>query len=311
MEDQLDRSCFVPGISISFQTKYQYYTNLISPFTMLSSIWSVVCNAAVIFVLARSGIRSLSPGLLMMCSLTLSNLLWGLTLGPMNAGFRMKHFTDNQVCEVYSELANLPREVLLFTYFLSTFGNFAVITVDRFFAVRYTLQYKLIMCRRRAIVACSLVWLISLTVAVSREIISVPQALVHVLALVFVLVSTSIIIIGQILTLWYLHRHNNMVSTLMQGNGQNPVETANVATERELTKTTVYVIGVLAIMFIPGAICIAVAVLAVKKPIYYLVVPILPTLVTLYTGIDPIFYFRGNRKVREGILSILKYIRCK
>lgn len=311
MEDQLDRSCFVPGISMSFQTKYQYYTNLISPFAMLSSIWSVVSNAAVIFALARSGIRSLSPGLLMMCSLTLSNLLWGITLGPMSAGFRIKHFTDSQVCEVYSELANLPREALLFTYFLSTFGNFAVITVDRFFAVRYSLQYKFIMCRRRAIVVCSLVWLISLTVAVSREINSVPQALVHILALVLVLASTSIIIIGQILTLWYLHRHNNMVSALMQGNGQNPVESANVATERELTKTTVYVVGLLAIMFIPGTICIAVAVLAVKKPIYYLVIPILSPLVTLYTGIDPIFYFRGNRKVREGILSILKFITCK
>lgn len=161
MEDQLDGSCFVPGISMLYQTKYCYYTNWISPFTMLSSIWSVASNAAVIFALARSGIRSLSPGLLMVCSLTLADLLWGLIPGPMNAGFRMKHFTNSQVCEVYSELANLPRGALSFTYFLSTFGNFAVITVDRYCAVRYTLQYKFIMCRRRASVACSLVWLIS------------------------------------------------------------------------------------------------------------------------------------------------------
>ena len=79
-----------------------------------------------------------------------------------------------------------------------------------------------------------------------------------------------------------------MVSALMRGNGQNSVETANVATERELTKTTMYVIGVLALMFIPGAICFAVAALVVKKPIYNLMVPtaVFP-LITLYSGIDP------------------------
>lgn len=78
-----------------------------------------------------------------------------------------------------------------------------------------------------------------------------------------------------------------MVSALKRGNGQNSVETANVATERELTKTTMYVIGVLALMFIPGAICFAVAALVVKKPIYNLMVPIVFSLITLYSGIDP------------------------
>ena len=75
MEDQVDLSCFVQGISMSFQDSYFYYTNYISPLTMLLSVWCVLSNSAVIITLLRSGIKIIRPGLLMLCSLSFTDLL--------------------------------------------------------------------------------------------------------------------------------------------------------------------------------------------------------------------------------------------
>ena len=76
-EKSTNQSCFIPGISVSFQRSFFYYANWFSLLTMLLSIWCFVSNAIIIIGLFRSGIRSLCPRLLMVCSLAFSDLLWG------------------------------------------------------------------------------------------------------------------------------------------------------------------------------------------------------------------------------------------
>ena len=77
----------IPGISVSFQRSFLYYANWFSLLTMLLSIWCFVSNVIVIIGLLRSGIRSLRPGLLIVCSLAFSDLLWGATVAPIYTGF--------------------------------------------------------------------------------------------------------------------------------------------------------------------------------------------------------------------------------
>ena len=311
MGDQVDdQSCFVPGISVSFQNSYFYYTNWIAPVTMLLSVWCVVSNASVIIALFRSGIRPVPPGLLMVGSLTITDLIWGATVAPVNAGFRLKHFMNKQVCEVYSELAETPVDVIIgvpvTVYVLSTFGNLAVISVDRYLAVHKVAQYKFLVTRRRALAACFLVWIMSVTVGTLRQVGIVPKYPLVFFGAGFIILTTAVIIIAQIMTIRCLHLHNSTVAEMLaEGNQANPVNTPNAAIERALTKTTTYVVGALALIFIP-AFCVMVASFITKKPLLKFVNPILHLLVTLCSGINPVLYYRGNKKVKEGISKLVK-----
>ena len=306
MEDKVDQSCFVPGISVSFQKSYFYYTNWISPVTVLLSFWCFVSNASVIIALFRSGVRSVRPGLLMVCSLTIIDLIWGATVAPVEVGFRLKHFMNSQVCEVYSELAEIPKDAPASMYFLGTFGNLAIISIDRYLAVKIYAQYKLLVTRCRALIACTLVWLISTTMEILRQVEGIPQKPFHVLVAGFVILTAAVTIISQIMAFRYLHRHNNDVAEMMEeGNQANPVNSANAAIERALTKTTTYVVCVLALVFIP-LVAFMIATFITKMPLVQLANPIVFPLVTLYSGINPALYYRGNQKVKEGISKLLK-----
>ena len=303
MGDQVDQSCFVPGISVSFQKIYFYYTNWICRVTMLLSVWCVVSNASVIIALFRSGIRSVRPGLLVVCRLTITDLIWEATVAPVNTGFRLKHFMNSQVCEVYSELAEIPKNVPASMYFLGTFGNLAIISIDRYLAVKAYDQYKFLVTRCRALIACALVWLMSTTMGILRQVEGIPQKPFHALVAGFVILTVTVTIIAQIMTIRCLHRHNNATAEMMEE--ANPVNTANAAIERALTKTTTYVVGVLALVFIP-LVAFMIGGFITKKPLIKLANPIVFPLVTLYSGINPVLYYRGNQKVKEGISRLLK-----
>ena len=308
MEDEIAQSCLVPGISVSFQKSYFYYTNWLSPLSMLLSVWCAVANAAVIIALFRSGVKRLRPSLLMVCSLTLSDLIWGAYVSPLIAGFRIKHFLNTQVCDVYLELEDQPKDIPAAMYFLGTFGNLAIITVDRYLAVHYVVQYKYMVTRRRALIACCLVWLTTTTLVTVRQVSGYPAGVFHVLVAAFVVLSAAVIIVGQIMTLRHLRHHNSTIAEMIEEGGQaNPVNTANAAAERALTKATIYVVGLLALLFIP-LISVTVTAFVIKKPLVKLVEPILFPLITVFSGINPVLYYRGNAKVKEGIY---KLVRCQ
>ena len=166
-ENPANQSCFIPGISETFQIRFFYYANWFSPLTMLLSTWCFVSNAIVIIGLLRSGIRSLRPGLLMVCSLAFSDLLWGTTVAPINAGFRVKNLMNSNVCEVSWQTFEMVETNLAIPFtmcFVGTIGNLMVMSMDRYLAVRSWLRYTVLVTRRRAVVSCSLVWVTSVTI---------------------------------------------------------------------------------------------------------------------------------------------------
>ena len=314
MEYKGDVVCLVSGISVSFQKSYFYYTNYLFPLSMLLSVWCFVANAAVIIGLFRSGIKTLRPGLLFLCSLTLTDLLWGATVAPIDAGFRMKNTIEKQSpCGIDTKTTELPFILFIATTNLGSILNLAVISIDRYLAVKHFSQYKFMMTRCRAIAACCVVWVIAITIGILAQVdLLYPQLPVPLKPLVYwsgaaiLAVSVPLIAILQIMTIRELRRHNNNVAEMMEEGGQaNPVRTANAAIERSLTKALTYVVGLLILTFIPTAAAL-VATIITKKPLTHLMNPILFTLVTLGSGINPILYYRGNEKVKQGILKLVK-----
>lgn len=270
MEDQDDQTCLVAGISVSFQTQYFYYVNWFAPITLLLSIWCFVSNAAVIVTLLRSGIKSIRPGLLMLCSLSFTDLLRSATSTFTVCTFRLKHLLNNQVCQVYSEIETMP----MFS---------------------------------RALVACIAVWTVSITSGFVREVAGQQSTLKNFLLPAISIPSVAIIVILQIMTIRLLRRHNRAVADMMEeGNAANPTaNTANAAIERRLSKITTNVVGVLALIFVPVAF-INILTVVTKTKYIELLGPVLSPLTILWSSINPVLYYRGNEKVKQVIVRLVK-----
>lgn len=298
MKQQVDESCFVSGISSSFQKSYYYYTSFISPFTLFLSIWCCLSNTTVIAALLRIGIKSIRPGLLMLCSLTLTDILWGTTVAGVSSGIRIKHLLKSQICEVYSEMTERRVTVLSKILFFSTALNLCVISIDRYLAVNNYCRYKSLVTRPRAIVACTLAWLIATIIGVMEN--------VRGLSVCCAILAATIIVVVQAKTLHNFSRRVNRIAASRRSHG-NPLNAANASIERQLTKTTFYVLGLLVLVFIPAATFFA-ATVVTKKPFIKLINPIFFPLLTLSSGINPILSYRGNGNIRQAVSKILK---CK
>ena len=314
MEYKGDIACLVPGISVSFQKSYFYYTNYLFPLSMLLSVWCFVANSAVIIGLFRTGIKSLRPGLLFLCSLTLTDLVWGASVAPIDSGFRMKNAIEKQSpCGIDTRTTELPMLLFIVITNIGSILNLAVISVDRYLAVKHFSQYKFMVTRCRAIVACSVVWFITIGMGIlGQVVVFYPELEVKLRAVhygigsIILVGSVPLIAILQIMTICELRRHSNNVAEMMEEGGQaNPVRTANAAIERSLTKALTYVVGLLVLVFIPTVATLLASVIT-NTPFTNLMDPIVFPLVTLCSGINPILYYRGNEKVKQGILKLVK-----
>ena len=269
------------------------------PVYELLSVWCCVSNAAVIVALLRTGVKSIRPGLLMLCSLTLTDFFWGAIVGPMNSSLRIKHLLNSQVCEIYSELEETTIIALLAISTSGTLLNLAVISIDRYFAVTKFVQYKFVVTRPRTLFTCCVVWLTSIIVGLLQSRFRFP--------IVCCLILTAFIVISvQVKTLLHLHHHNNNVANMMpEGSQANPFNTVNAAFERKLAKTTAYVVAALVMGIIPAFVSVIMTVIT-RKPYVKLSTSVIFPVMTLCSSINPILYYRKNQIVKEGICKLLK-----
>ena len=123
--------------------------------------------------------------------------------------------------------------------------------------------------------------------------------------------SAAVITILQIMTIRLLRRHNrDLAGMIEESNEANPLDTVNAAIERRLSKITTYVVGVLALIFIPFGVINFITVVS-KTNYTELLRPVLTPLFILWSIINPVLYYRGNENVKQGVLGLVKLIKCK
>lgn len=278
---------------------------------LVLSIWCFVSNAAVIIVLLRSGIKSIRPGLLMLCSLSLTDLFRSAVVSLTICVFRLKHLLKSQVCQVYSKLETMPLLSASVINFICTILNLTIISIDRYLAVKSFSHYKFLVTWRRTFVACAAVWMLSITAGIVRELSGRESKLTNVLLPAISIPLAAIITILQVMTILLLRCHNRDLAGMMEErNEANPVDTVNAAIERRLSKITTYVVGVLAFIFIPFGVINFITVVS-KTNYTELLRPVLTPLFILWSIINPVLYYRGNESVKRGILGLIKLISCK
>ena len=131
-------------------------TNLVVlPLDTLLALLSVTCNTVILaaILLTRSIQR---PSLLLLCSLSTTDIIWAITSAVHNINyFILKNFCPKNFSE---------EEVFAFALcFFSTLGSLAVISCDRLLAVNNPWWYRRHATRSHAVKQITLVWVIALT----------------------------------------------------------------------------------------------------------------------------------------------------
>ncbi|KAL9975977.1 hypothetical protein ACROYT_G013205, partial [Oculina patagonica] len=296
--DGEEESCFIPGVSQTLQRDYFYYTNVVlTPVNTLLGIWIVLSNGLILIAILKGGMR-IRPGFLLLCSLTLTDLLWGGLVTPVYLKYRVQEIINSQVCALNRSERDDPVMVAsFFLCLLGTVGSLAVISLDRYLAVAKAMWYKVSVKLWHACLECFGVWLLSIFIITAKITRIVPQNVVEVLEACYVIAISFFIVIVQGLTLYVLNKHNNSVAQNSDpaadpGQGNNPVHTT-AAIERKLTVTTSWVAGELVLVLIPCAIVVVIAKTA-NPGAFMFMEPLYFPIASIISSINPVLYHRRN-----------------
>ena len=119
---------------------------------------SVTCNTVILVAILRT--RSIQrPSLLLLCSLSTTDVIWAVMSSFQNT----KYFVLKNLCPKETAAQELFAGLLCF---FSTLGSLAMISFDRLLAVKNPLWYRIQATRSRAIKQIAVVWVIGVILAV-------------------------------------------------------------------------------------------------------------------------------------------------
>ena len=306
-DKQMVRPCFMSGISQTVQLHFFYYSNfLLTPATTLLGLWCFLSNGLILIAILRGGLR-IRPGFLLLCGLTLTDVLWGGLVSPVYVRFRVIELVNGKVCSNRSDWDSPLMVTSFFLCLYSTLGNLAVMSADRYLAVAKPMWYKSTVTTQHAMCASGVVWLTSTAMVVLRQVQIFPRRALEVFEACYVAVSSCAIISVQLTTLVALRKHNNAVEQAMEESARVNAVTRNNTVERQLAVTTRHVICFLALIILPVGILVGLShILSLDFNVF--VEPLFFPLTTLCSGINAVLYYRGNSQIRDGIM---KFVKCQ
>ena len=151
------QTCLIPELPEEIQQQMRSIANyLFNPLGLVVAITQFLCNSLVIIIIART--KSLQrPSLIMLCSLAVTDVIHS----PLSVYKYIEVLTHKHMCAKMqpftSSISNLCT--------LATLGNLAIISRDRYVAVRRPMWYRTHVTKSRAIKTICLPWLISAIVA--------------------------------------------------------------------------------------------------------------------------------------------------
>jgi hypothetical protein len=241
-EKSLEKELEMENVSCQF-TEWRYlandlysYTIAVIIFASISIIPTAVLNSAILIAIVRT--RPLhTPQNIFMCNLAISNIGVSCLGVPLSITWK--------VTELYHHDNDLVCFFAFFAYIIcSLFCGVSFLTVtaasvDRFLALRLHLTYVTMVTNMKTIIACMVLWVMSLTLAlllvVGQYVYSIATA-------------TAILFIMMVMAYCYLnifhilrHHHNQIQSQITsQPNSSLP----NISRYRKSVISLIYVLGI-------------------------------------------------------------------
>mgnify|MGYP000314945247 CR=1 FL=1 len=278
-------------------------TNLVVlPLDTLLALLSVTCNTVILVAILRT--RSIQrPSLLLLCSLSITDVIWAINCTIHNTKFFIfKNFCPKQ----WSEGEVFPVILCLF----STLGNLAVVSCDRLLAVNNPWWYRSHATRSFAAKQIVLVWVISLTLSgmgTGRRYdnSNILWSIFLYLGIVFFACFALTIIVCYIGVLIANCRHG--ASMHLYG---GPMRTV-LRREKKIAITVGLILLVLCFTVLPAMIAPFVLLnlgfrpkeTTPLRPFYYI-------FATLNGLLNPILNYGRNNDVRRAVRSLMRCQRC-
>ena len=304
-EEETGRPCFLAGTSQTVQLHFFYYSNFVlTPITALLGLWCFLSNGLVLIAILRGGLR-IRPGFLLLCGLTLTDVLWGGLVTPVYVRFRVVELLNGKVCSNRSDWDSPVMVTSFFLCLFSTLGNLAVMSGDRYLAVAKPMWYKTTVTKQHAICASGAVWLTSTAMVVLRQVHLFPLRALEFFEACYVVICSCAIIVVQLSTLVALRKHNNAVAQAMEESARVNAVTRNNTTERQLAVTTRHVVSFLALIILPVGLLVGVSQI-LRWNFNMFIEPLFFPIATLCSGINSVLYYRGNSQIKDGIIKLVK-----
>ena len=151
-----NQQCLFTSLPEHAQRTLNDVTNLVVlPLDTSLTLLSVTCNTVILVAVLR--VRSIQrPSLLLLCSLSTTNVIWGI--------FSAIHNTNSLILKNICPKELFKEELFVVVLcFFSTLGSLAVISCDRLLAVNNPWWYRSHATRSHAVKQITLVWMIALT----------------------------------------------------------------------------------------------------------------------------------------------------
>ena len=306
-KEQTGRPCFLPGTSQALQLHFFYYSNFfLTPVTTLLGLWCFLSNGFILIAILRGRLR-IRPGFLLLCSLTLTDVLWGGLVTPVYVRFRVAELLSGKVCSNRSDWDSPLMVTSFFLCLFSTLGNLAVMSGDRYLAVAKPMWYKTTVTKQHAMCASSAVWLTSTAMVVLRQVHLFPLKVLEFFEACYAVVSSCAIIVVQLTTLVVLRKNNKVVEQAMEGSARVNCLARNNTVEHQLAVTTRHVVSFLALTILPVGFLVGLHMSQILPwNVTILVEPLFFPIATLCSCINAVLYYRGNSQIRDGVIKLIK-----
>ena len=284
------QACLMPNLDKEIQTQVKDITNyVIQPLGLTLAVASCVCNTLVILTMVRT--RTLHrPPLIMLCSLALTDL----TYSSFSVYRHIKQIAHEWMC------SKETLEGTAVAIFCSTtiLGTLAVISRDRYLAVKQPLWYRNHVTKSRAIKMISIPWPISIATAfviyLSRKFGGVYGVVGQIIGALIVLISFITIIVSYLAIYIKKPLANNLIQIR-----------AIVERERKTTRTVGLILVMLLLLFLP-ALLFPMTLYAIGIRNSYPFKPFYRLLFTLNSFVNPLVNFGRNRDMRRALRAVFE-----
>ena len=286
-------ACLIPNLPEEIQHRVRDIGNyVVRPLDMLLAAMAFVCNALICITVART--KALQrPSLLMLCSLSVTDLIYAL----FSLYVSMKTVLSEHTC-----LGSLgSRDTTIITLCsLATLGTLAVISRDRYLAVTKPLWYRNHLTTLRAIKMSCVPWLISMVITLVHvfyfafKFDGEYQPLVHATSLLYYCICFVIIILSH-LGIYFKKPPIADIRDIQ----------AVMKREKKSAVTVRLILLVLLLTFLPALLCPIVFVmngvanLGAYRPFYFI-------LFTLNAFANPLLNFGRNKDMRRALRGLFK-----
>ena len=287
--------CLMPNLAADLQRQVRDISNyIVVPFDTLLGVMSLICNALVFVTITRT--KSLRhPSLLMLCSLSISDLIWALFAVVKNS-FTFLH---PYLCPEGS-LETTSFGILCY---LATLSNLAMISRDRYLAMNSPMWYRNHVRRSstRVVKVTLLSWLSSLFITLIVYILNKTTdafRIVTIILFLFYLVCIVMILFNYIGFFIANRRHSRNVQ-IRGGNMRAAAEK-----EKKLTHTISVILLCFLFSFLPTLISPVIigAIGLPFKPFW----PLSSLLLTFNGLLNPLLNYGRNREIQKAMLQMLR-----